>query len=74
MLTYNEFLNMYFDLDTSTEHYLTRITGNSQKIPLSNANPKEAYEEYVKNSLKIEKSYDEYLKKKQERFRKKHWK
>lgn len=33
-----------------------------------------AWESYVKESIKVEKSYNDYVKEKQERFRRKHWK
>ena len=69
MLTYPEFLKNYFNVDTSPLKIEPLDT--SYKPLMISINPKEAYKEYLKEELKIEKKYKDYLKKKQDRFRRK---
>lgn len=69
MLKYPEFLENYFDIDTSSLKIDPLDT--SYKPLMISINPKEAYKKYLKEELKIEKAYKDYLKKKQDRFRRK---
>lgn len=69
MLTYPEFLKNYFNIDTSPLKLDPLDT--SYKPLMTSINPKEAYEKYCEEELKVEKAYKGYLKKKQDRFRRK---
>lgn len=68
MLSYMEFLNTYFDMDTSCRESIFEVEV-PHGYPLNRA--EELYAEYVKKSQKIEASYNKYLKKKQDQFRRK---
>lgn len=67
MLTYPEFLRNYFDMDTSPLK-IDPLDTSYKPLKVS-INPKEAYKEYCKEESKIEKVYKDYLKTKQDRFR-----
>ena len=69
-MTYSEFLKAFYDVDTSSNIISlmssTADSCNAKSKDLKNS--MEAYKEYLKEEQKIKKSYEKYLKKKNERF------
>ena len=69
-MTYLEFLETFYDVDTSSNinplPSSTASTYNKKSRDLKNS--MEAYKEYLKEEQKIKKSYEKYLNKKNERF------
>lgn len=68
-MTYSEFLEAFYDVDTSSRINSSSGTEASYRSKSSNLeNSFEAYKEYLKEDERIKKSYKKYLKKKSERF------
>ena len=68
-MTYSEFLEAFYDVDTSSRINSSSSTGASYRRKSNNLeNAFEAYKEYLKEDERIKKSYEKYLKKKSERF------
>ena len=69
MMTYSEFLNCYYDMDTSMGgHSLSSTSSSFNKKSRDYKNSLKAYKEYLKEEERIKRSYDDYVKKKQDRF------
>lgn len=68
-MTYSEFLETFYEVDTSSNISLMSSTaGSYNKKNKDLTNSMEAYKEYLKEEQKIKKSYEKYLKRKNERF------
>lgn len=69
-MAYSEFLETFYDISTSSNinplPSSTASTCNKKSRDLRNSI--ETYKEYLKEEQKIKKSYEKYLKKKNERF------
>ena len=68
-MTYSEFLEAFYDVDTSSRINSSSGTEASYRRKSNNLeNAFEVYKEYLKEDERIKKSYEKYLKKKSERF------
>lgn len=68
-MTYSEFLEAFYDVDTSSRINSSSSTEASYRRKSNNLeNAFETYKEYLKEDERIKKSYEKYLKKKSERF------
>lgn len=68
-MTYSEFLDCYYDTDTSMGvHSFLDTSSSFNKKSRDFKNSMKAYEEYLKKEEKVKKSYDDYIKKKRDRF------
>ena len=65
MMTYSEFLDCYYDMDTSMGVYSPSSTSSSfNRKSRDYKNSMKAYKEYQEEEKRIRKSYDDYVKKK----------